>query len=118
MTFSIRTNSSITMPGLTMKSQRAEIEEKDVSEDLMKAMGKVVTLESFVPQYQNQAIIFTGDDMGSDKAMMVNASVYHHCDHGICIWHHNQQYDRERSRCDRNTPGIRLYAEANWSGII
>ena len=36
----------------------------------MKAMGKVVTLESFVPQYQNQAIIFTGDDMGSDKAMI------------------------------------------------
>lgn len=37
----------------------------------MKAMGKVVTLENFVPQYQNQAIIFTGDDMGSDKAMMI-----------------------------------------------
>ena len=50
---------------------QSEIEEKDVSEDLMKAMGKVVTLENFVPQYQNQAIIFTGDDMGSDKAMMV-----------------------------------------------
>ena len=50
---------------------KSEIEEKDVSEDLMKAMGKVVTLENFVPQYQNQAIIFTGDDMGSDKAMMV-----------------------------------------------
>ena len=44
--------------------------EKEVSEDLMKAMGKVVTLENFVPQYQNQAIIFTGDDMGSDKAMI------------------------------------------------
>ena len=48
-----------------------ELEEKNVSEDLMKAMGKVVTLENFVPQYQNQAIIFTGDDMGSDKAMMI-----------------------------------------------
>ena len=49
---------------------QTELEEKEVSEDLMKAMGKVVTLESFVPQYQNQAIIFTGDDMGSDKAMI------------------------------------------------
>ena len=49
---------------------QTEAEEKEVSEDLMKAMGKVVTLESFVPQYQNQAIIFTGDDMGSDKAMI------------------------------------------------
>ena len=48
-----------------------ELEEKNVSEDLMKAMGKVVTLENFVPQYQNQAITFTGDDMGSDKAMMI-----------------------------------------------
>ena len=52
------------------KKPQTELEEKDVSEDLMKAMGKVVTLESFVPQYQNQAIIFTGDDMGSDKAMI------------------------------------------------
>ena len=50
---------------------QTELEEKKVSEDLMKAMGKVVTLENFVPQYQNQAIIFTGDDMGSDKAMMI-----------------------------------------------
>ena len=48
-----------------------EKEEKDVSEDLMKDIGKVVTLESFVPRYQNQAIRFTGEDMGSDKAMMV-----------------------------------------------
>ena len=52
------------------KKPQTELEEKEVSEDLMKAMGKVVTLESFVPQYQNQAIIFTGDDMGSDKAMI------------------------------------------------
>ena len=50
---------------------QTELEEKNASEDLMKAMGKVVTLENFVPQYQNQAIIFTGDDMGSDKAMMI-----------------------------------------------
>ena len=50
---------------------QTELEEKNVSEDLMKAMGKVVTLENFVPQYQNQAIIFTGDEMGSDKAMMI-----------------------------------------------
>ena len=53
------------------KSPKTEKEEKDVSEDLMKDIGKVVTLESFVPRYQNQAIRFTGEDMGSDKAMMV-----------------------------------------------
>ena len=53
------------------EAPKTEKEEKDVSEDLMKDMGKVVTLESFVPRYQNQAINFTGDDMGSDKAMMI-----------------------------------------------
>ena len=53
------------------EAPKTEKEEKDVSEDLMKDMGKVVTLESFVPRYQNQAIKFTGDDMGSDKAMMI-----------------------------------------------
>ena len=52
------------------KSPKTEKEEKDISEDLMKDIGKVVTLESFIPRYQNQAIRFTGDDMGSDKAMI------------------------------------------------
>ena len=41
-----------------------------MSEDLMEALGEEVTLESFVPQYLNQAITFTGDDMGSDRAMI------------------------------------------------
>ncbi len=53
------------------EAPKTEKEEKDVSEDLMKDMGKVITLESFVPRYQNQAIKFTGDDMGGDKAMMI-----------------------------------------------
>ena len=48
-----------------------EKEEKEVSEDLMEDIGKVVNLEIFVPRYLNQAIIFTGDDMGGDKAMVV-----------------------------------------------
>ena len=50
---------------------KTEKEEKEVSEDLMEDMGKIVTLEAFVPQYLNQAITFTGDDMGGDKAMMI-----------------------------------------------
>ena len=48
-----------------------EKEEKKISEDLMEDMGKIVTLEAFVPRYLNQAIVFTGDDMGGDKAMVV-----------------------------------------------
>ncbi|MDD3360863.1 MAG: ABC transporter permease [Hespellia sp.] len=48
-----------------------ETEENDTAENLIKAIGKVVTLEAFVPQYQNQAIHFTGEDMGSDRSMMI-----------------------------------------------
>ena len=48
-----------------------EKEEKEVSEDLMEDLGEIVTLESFVPQYLNQAITFTGDDMGGYKAMVI-----------------------------------------------
>ena len=48
-----------------------EKEEKEVSENLMEDIGEIVTLESFVPQYLNQAITFTGDDMGGDKAMVI-----------------------------------------------
>ena len=53
------------------KQPKDEKQEKEVSEDLMEDIGKVVTLETFVPRYVNQAIIFTGDDMGGDKAMMI-----------------------------------------------
>lgn len=37
----------------------------------MEALGKEVSLEAFVPRYQNQAIKFTGNDMGSDRAMII-----------------------------------------------
>lgn len=48
-----------------------EKEEKKVSEDLVEDISKVVTLEAFVPRYLNQAIMFTGDDMGGDRAMVI-----------------------------------------------
>ena len=54
-----------------VEKPKTEKEEKEVSEDLMEDMGKIVTLEAFVPRYLNQAITFTGDDMGGDKAMMI-----------------------------------------------
>lgn len=53
------------------KQPKTEKEEKEVSEELMENIGEIVTLEAFVPRYLNQAITFTGDDMGSDKAMMI-----------------------------------------------
>ena len=48
-----------------------EQEEHRVSEDLMKQLAAEVKLRDFVPRYSNQAIVFTGDDMGSDRAMMI-----------------------------------------------
>lgn len=51
-------------------SERYIENEKEISDDLMKKIGKEVTLEDFVPRYLNQGINFTGDDMGGDSAMM------------------------------------------------
>ena len=48
-----------------------EKEEKEVSDDLMKAINKEVSLEEFVPRYLNQAITYPRDVMGSDRAMMI-----------------------------------------------
>lgn len=45
--------------------------EQDVTEDLMKFINSRASLKKFVPQFQNQAIIFTGDDLGSDKIMVI-----------------------------------------------
>ncbi len=49
----------------------SEAEEKEVSEDLMEKINAEVALTDFVPRYQNQAIRFTGEDMSSDRAMML-----------------------------------------------
>lgn len=48
-----------------------ETEENSVAEDFMKALSSEVSLEDFIPQYQNQAIQFSGNDMGSDRGMMI-----------------------------------------------
>ena len=45
-------------------------EEKEVSDDLAKVISQYGELETFVPRYANQAINFTGDDMGSDTVMV------------------------------------------------
>lgn len=46
-----------------------EYEEKEVSDSFMKAIAKNAVITNFIPQYANQAIQFTGEDMGGDKAM-------------------------------------------------
>ncbi len=44
--------------------------ENELSDELMKRINREVALDDFVPRYLNQAITFTGTDMGSDRAMM------------------------------------------------
>jgi putative ABC transport system permease protein len=53
------------------ESPSDEDEERTRSDDLLEELVKVVSLENYVPRYQNQAITFTRDDMGSDRAMMI-----------------------------------------------
>ncbi len=47
-----------------------DTEEKEVSETLLETIYKYGEIEAFVPRYLNQAINFTGDDMGKDRSMM------------------------------------------------
>ena len=47
-----------------------EDEEKEKSDDFLEVLAGYVPVTGFIPRYVNQAIQFTGDDMGSDKSMM------------------------------------------------
>lgn len=44
---------------------------RDRSDDFLDALTDEVKLASYIPRYQNQSITFTGEDMGSDKGMMM-----------------------------------------------
>ena len=46
-----------------------DTEAKTMGEDFLKKMAKRGTIVNYIPEFVNQAIIFTGDDMGGDSAM-------------------------------------------------
>jgi putative ABC transport system permease protein len=48
-----------------------DIEEKEMADDFMKVISNNAILANYIPGYLNQAIHFTGDDIGSDRAMMI-----------------------------------------------
>lgn len=48
-----------------------ETEEREWAEDFMEFLNGEVRLKEYIPRYINQAIRFTGEDMGGDKAMMI-----------------------------------------------
>lgn len=52
------------------KEPSDELQEKEMAEDLMDIIKDEAKLETYIPRYLNQAINFTGEDMGSDQAMM------------------------------------------------
>lgn len=47
-----------------------DVEAREMSEDFIDVLVKYVKVTDVIPGYANQAIHFTGDDMGGDKAMM------------------------------------------------
>ncbi|MEE0072947.1 MAG: ABC transporter permease [Lachnospiraceae bacterium] len=46
-----------------------DTEAKTMGEDFLKKLAKRETIVNYIPEFVNQAIIFTGDDMGGDSAM-------------------------------------------------
>lgn len=53
------------------KAPEDDIEEKEMSEEFMDELLTYGMLTNFIPQYLNQVIQFTGDDMGKDRIMFV-----------------------------------------------
>ena len=53
------------------EAPKNDIEEKEMSDDLMSDINSTIALDSYTPRYLNQAINFTGEDMGSDRGMMI-----------------------------------------------
>lgn len=45
-------------------------EEKEMSDDFLETIASHAIVTNFVPQYLNQAIVFTGTDIGRDNVMM------------------------------------------------
>ena len=46
-----------------------KIEEKEMSEALLEVLAENGIMTNFIPQYLNQAIVFTDEDMGNDRIM-------------------------------------------------
>ena len=53
------------------KSPADDKEAKHMGEDFLKVLNAEAQIIKYIPRYTNQAIKFTGDDMGGDKAIMI-----------------------------------------------
>lgn len=50
---------------------QGEKAEKERSDDFLEILADYTSVTGYIPRYANQAIHFTGDDMGSDHSMMI-----------------------------------------------
>lgn len=54
-----------------VKEPTDETEEKEASDKFMKILAEKTVIGQYIPRYVNQAIQFTGNDMGGDRTMMI-----------------------------------------------
>ena len=52
------------------KKPADDTEEKEMADDFLELLAAKTDISGYLPRYLNQAIRFTGDDMGGDKAMV------------------------------------------------
>ena len=52
------------------KEPADDTEEKEMADDFLEVLTAKADISGYLPRYLNQAIRFTGDDMGGDKAMV------------------------------------------------
>lgn len=53
------------------KSPKDDTEAKNKSDDFLKVLNKNTIITNYIPEISNQAIHFTGDDIGGDKGIML-----------------------------------------------
>ena len=53
------------------KTPADDTEAKEKAEDFMKVLSSKAVIAAYIPAFSNQAIHFTGDDMGGDKTMVM-----------------------------------------------
>ncbi len=51
------------------KAPKDDTEAKEMSDDFLKVLSENAIVTNYIPQYSNQAIQFTGEDMGKDRIM-------------------------------------------------
>lgn len=53
------------------RSPKGDTQKKERSDEILEVLASNAVLENYVPEYANQAIHFTGDDMGGDRILYI-----------------------------------------------